>query len=73
MQIFRVQPLPAGPGASPFADYVKVEGADELDAARRLMKIPLQRTARPDMYIRAFVHRNVTQGAPIKIYAAETT
>jgi ribosomal protein L16/L10AE len=54
-------------------DYVKIEGADELDAAQRLMKIPLQRTARPDMYIRAFVHHNVTQGAPIKIYAAEAT
>jgi hypothetical protein len=73
MQTFRVQPLPNGPGASPMTDYVKIEGADELDAAQRLMKIPLQRTARPDMYIRAFVHHNVTQGAPIKIYAAEAT
>jgi hypothetical protein len=72
MPIFRVQALPNGPGASPFPDYVKVEGADELDAAQRHVKVPLQREARPDMYIRAFVHRNIPRGAPTKIYAKES-
>lgn len=70
MPIFRVQPLPNGPGASPMPDYVKVEAADELAAAQQLMQIPLQREARPDLFIRAFVHPNIPRGAPIKIYAA---
>lgn len=72
MPTFQVQPWPKGVGNSPVPSYVKVEGLDELDAAKRLLHLPLQREPRHDMYIRAFVRRPTHRGAPIKIYAAET-
>lgn len=71
MPIFNVQPWPKGVGNSPLAPYEKVEAVDELDAAQRLLKMPLQREPRPDMYIRAFVRGPTHKGAPIAIYAAE--
>jgi hypothetical protein len=73
MQIFQVQPWPKGIGNSEATDYVKVEAEDELDAARRLLQMPLQREARHDMYIRAFVRRLGVRpfGVPTKIYAVD--
>jgi hypothetical protein len=70
--IFRVQRWPNGLWALPVTYWVNVEGKDELDAAQRLMKIPLQREARHDMYVRAFVRRKDIPGRPsTKIYAAQ--
>ncbi len=72
MQIFQVQPWPKGVGNSEVQDYVKVEADDELKAAERVLKMPLQRSTRHDMYIRAFVRSGGRpQGAPIKIFEAE--
>jgi hypothetical protein len=71
MQIFQVQPWPKGVGNSEAAAYIKAEAEDELDAAQRL-QMPLQREARHDVYIRAFVRRLGVQpsGMPTKIYEA---
>jgi hypothetical protein len=75
MQIFQVQPWPKGVGNSEVSDYVKVEATDELDAAERLLKMPLQLNDRHDMYIRAFVRRlgGRPHGAPTKVFAADIT
>ena len=72
MQIFQVQPWPKGVGNSEISNYLKVEAADELDAAERILRMPLQRETRHDMYIRAFVRRSGTHGLPTKIFAADT-
>ena len=49
-----------------------MEADDELEAAERVLKRPLQRQRRHDMYIRAFVRSGGRpQGAPIKIFEAE--
>ena len=76
--MFQVQPWPEGIGKlpegarrPPIAPYVKVEGLDELDAALRLLRMPLQLEPRHDKYVRAFVRRLNRDGAPTKIYAAE--
>jgi len=74
MAFFRVQPLPNGIGQSPVSDYVKVGGLDAVEAAERILQIPLQREPRHNMYIRAFVHRfNGPLGTPLALYAAEST
>jgi hypothetical protein len=61
---------PEGIGNSPVASYEKIEAFDELDAAIRVLKMPLQREVRHDMYIRAMVRKLGRGGAPTKIYAA---
>lgn len=73
MQIFQVQPWPKGVGNSEVSHYVKVEAADELDAAQRILQMPLQREIRHDMFIRAFVRRLGArpQGFSTKIYARD--
>ncbi|HUE11921.1 MAG TPA: hypothetical protein VMQ54_13310 [Steroidobacteraceae bacterium] len=73
MQIFQVQPWPKGVGNSTVSGYVKVEAIDDLDAAERVLKMPLQREARHDMYIRAFVRRLGARphGASTKIYSRD--
>jgi hypothetical protein len=71
MQIFQVQPWPKGIGNSEVSSYVRIEAANELDAAERVLQMPLQIEARHDMYIRAFVRRFGARphGAPTKIFA----
>jgi hypothetical protein len=75
MEIFQVQPWPKGVGNSEFSDYVKVEAADELEAAERVLKMPLQLDDRHDMFIRAFVRRlgGRQHGATTKVFAADIT
>jgi hypothetical protein len=74
MPTFQVQRLPNGPRKSPVASYEKVEAQDELDAGEQVLKIPLQREPRHDIYIRAFARRLGVRRVPIKLYAkAETT
>jgi hypothetical protein len=69
--MFEVQSWPEGMGKSAVAPYVKVEALDELDAARRFLRIPLQRDARRDMYVRALVRKLGHNGVTTRIYAAE--
>lgn len=73
MQIFQVQPWPKGIGNSAVSKYVKVEATDELAAAQHILQMPLQREARHDMYIRAFVRRLGARphGVPTKIYSRD--
>jgi hypothetical protein len=73
MQIFQVQPWPKGVGNSDVSGYVKVEAVDDLDAAERVLQMLLQREARHDMYIRAFVRRLGVRphGIPTKVYATD--
>jgi hypothetical protein len=73
MPFFQVRPYPKGVGNSDVSNYIKVEASDELDAAQRVLQMPLQREPRHDMYIRAFVHRLGAwpRGAPTNIYAAD--
>jgi hypothetical protein len=68
--MFEVQSWPEGMGKSA-ARYVKVEALDELDAARRLLRIPLQRDERRDEYVRALVRELGQNGVTTRIYAAE--
>jgi hypothetical protein len=70
MQIFQVQPWPTGIGNAPVGPYQKIEALDELDAATRVLQVPLQSEPRHDMYIRALVRKLGRTGSPIKIYAA---
>ena len=69
--MFEVQSWPEGMGKSAVASYVKVEALDELDAARRLLRIPLQRDVRCEMYVRALVRKLGHNGVTTRIYAAE--
>ena len=73
MQVFQVQPWPKGIGNSTVSGYVKIEAIDELAAAEHVLQVPLQREARHDMYIRAFVRRlgSRPHGVPTKIYARD--
>jgi hypothetical protein len=69
--MFEVQSWPEGIEKSTIAPYVKVEAMDELDAARRLLRIPLQRDERADIYVRALVRKLGPNGVTTRIYAAE--
>jgi hypothetical protein len=73
MPFFQVQPFPRGIHNSPLVPYVKVEALDELAAARKVVPMLLQRELRPDLHIRAFVHRlgGGRRNTPTKIYAAD--
>jgi hypothetical protein len=71
LQTFQVQPYPAGIGNSPVAPYQQIEAFDELDAATRVLQVPLQSEPRHDIYIRAFVRKLGRAGSPIKIYAVD--
>jgi hypothetical protein len=44
---------------------------DELDPARRLLRIPLQRDERRDIYVRALVRKPGRDSSTTRIYAAE--
>ena len=69
--MFEVQSWPQGMGKPTVARYVKVEASDELDAARRLLRIPLQREERRDTHVRALVRKLGAIDGTTKIYAAE--
>jgi hypothetical protein len=69
MKVYKVQPWHNGTPVG--ASYEKVEGVDEVDAATRLLKMPLQRKPRHNMYLRAMVHKPGKCDLPVQIYAAE--
>jgi hypothetical protein len=72
MPFFQVQAFPQGIENSPIVPFVKVEALDELAAARQIVPMLLQRELRPDLHIRALVHRlgGGRRNTPTKIYAA---
>jgi hypothetical protein len=71
LPIFHVWPLRDDSESLPLSPYVRVEGIDELDAAQRLLGIPLQRQPRSNMHLRALVRGQTHRGAPILLYAKE--
>jgi hypothetical protein len=64
MTIFKVRPYPDG-------DFQEAPGVDEVDAAKRLLQMPLQRQPRSNMHLRALVRLPAHGGLPILLYAKD--
>ena len=64
MSTYNVQSFPHG-------DFEEVRGLDEVDAAERLLQIPLQRVPRSNMHLKALVRGPAHRGSPILLYAKE--
>ena len=73
MSIFQVKSLPNGIENSSSIEYEKIEGLNELDAAQRLLHIPLQTEPRHITFLRALVRGPAYLGTSIPVYAAEKT
>jgi hypothetical protein len=64
MKTFKVRALPNG-------DYQDVRGSDEVDAAERLLQIPLQLQPRSNIDARALVRGPAHRGNSILLYAKD--